>query len=299
MIFNPVKAGPPGAIWHCCNEEVQMAAVFRRLLLAAILLLTAPTAFSNDKALVLGVFPYLTPGKLMQQHAPLRSYIEATMGRPVEIVTAPNFDEFVARTRKGDYDIVLTAPHLGRLAQVRDGYIPLVHTQHELQAVFLARKDSGIRTVSDLRGKRLMVTEQTSLFYQVAEEKLRQDGLVPGQDITLVLTATHNNALYAPVRGEADASVTGSVLWQRAEPEIRAQLVEIGSTKPIQGFIVLASSRLPVDQSTRLRSALLGFADTAEGKGYFASTGLKGFGAVTPNILKSMDPYIDVFLDRK
>jgi phosphonate transport system substrate-binding protein len=276
-----------------------MAAAYRLLLLAAIVLFGAPAAFCDDKPLVLGVFPYITPGKLMQLHAPLRSYIEQTMGRPVEIVTAPNFDDFVERTRRGDYDIVLTAPHLGRLAQVRDHYIPLVHTAHHVIAVFLARKDSGIRNLGDLRGKTIMIAESTSIVSQLAVETLRRAGIEPGKDITIRPTSTHNNALYAPVRREADASVTGIVLWQKVEPDIKDQMVEIGSSKPAPGFMALANPRLTADQANRLQSALIGFPDTAEGRAYINSTGFKGFVAVTPSVLKEMDPYIAVFLDRK
>lgn len=276
-----------------------MAAVYRLLLLVVAVLLAAPAAFCNEKPLVLGVFPYITPGKLMQQHAVLRSYVERTLGQPVEIVTAPNFDDFVARTRNGDYDIVLTAPHLGRLAQVRDGYIPLAFTAHHVVAVFLARNDSGIRSLSDLRGKTIVIAEPTSIVAQLALATLRRAGIEPGKDIIIRASSAHNNALSAPARREADASVTGIVLWQKAEPQIRDHLVEIGTSEPAPGFIVLANPRMPEGQVDRLRAALLGFADTAEGRAYFNSTGFKGLMRVSPSVLKEMDPYIKVFLDRK
>ena len=66
--------------------------------------------------LTLGVFPYVSPVQLAAFHAPLKDYLTKSLGRPVTLVTAPDFNSFVDRTRDGQYDIIFTAPHLGRLA---------------------------------------------------------------------------------------------------------------------------------------------------------------------------------------
>jgi phosphonate transport system substrate-binding protein len=268
-------------------------------LLLAALVTAASFARAAEAPLVLGVFPYISRVQLMAQHAPLRTLIEKTLHHPVDFVTAPDFDQFAQRTKEGDYDVVLTAPHLGRLAQVRDGYIPLVRTGHEVQAVFLARGDSSIRSVSDLKGKTIMIAQPVSIVYQLAAQYLRDHHLVPGKDVTIIPTRTHNNALYAPARGEADASATGVVLWQTAEPAIKAQLVEIGATRTVPGFIVLANHRMPPGDVKKLKTALLHYPQTPEGKAYFDNNHFKGFTTIDPKDMKSMDPYIDVFLDRK
>ncbi len=59
-----------------------------------------------------------------------------------------------------------------------------------------------------------MIAQRVSIIYQMAEHLLREKGLVPGESVTIVETRTHNNAMHAPLRGEADTSVTGTLLWR-------------------------------------------------------------------------------------
>ncbi len=94
-------------------------------------LVLGPSALASENTpLTLGVFPYVTPAQLASFHTPLKDYLAKSLQRPVSLVTAPDFDSFVDRTRKGQYDIIITAPHLGRLAETRDSYKRLAQTGH-------------------------------------------------------------------------------------------------------------------------------------------------------------------------
>lgn len=244
--------------------------------------------------LVFGIFPYVSPGQLMEYHNPLKVYLQSRLQRPVELVTAPDFAEFVARTQKGDYDLILTAPHLGRLAEQRDGYARVVKTGHEVQGIFLVRRDSAIHSLADLKGKKIMIAQPVSVIYQMAIEHLKRNGLVPGKDVTVVTTRTHNNALYGPVQRETEASVTGNLLWANAEANVRAELVEIGRTHAVPGFTVMANKRMPAAQLKRVQALLLDFQNTPEGKAYFQATELAGFGKIDEKSMKSLDSYTQV-----
>lgn len=271
--------------------------ILRRSLLGACLTLVATFSLASDPPLTFGVFPYVSRGQLMDFHTPLKVYLESRLKRPVDLVTAPDFAEFMNRTQKGEYDLILTAPHMGRLAERRDGYVRLVKTGHEVQGVFLVRRDSGLRKLSDLKGKTIMMAQPVSAVYQMAADHLQRNGLVPGRDVTVINTGTHNNALYAPARREADASVTGTLLWNNADPVIRAELVEIDGTRRVPGFMLMANKRVPPEQVKRIQALLLDFEKTEEGKAYFNVTDLKNFDLIDDKTMKSLDPLTRVFTD--
>jgi phosphonate transport system substrate-binding protein len=271
--------------------------ILRRSLLGACLTLVATFSLASDAPLTFGVFPYVSRGQLMDFHTPLKVYLESRLKRPVDLVTAPDFAEFANRTQKGEYDLILTAPHMGRLAERRDGYVRLVKTGHEVQAVFLVRRDSGLRKLADLKGKTIMMAQPVSAVYQMAADHLQRNGLVPGRDVTVISTGTHNNALYAPARREADASVTGILLWSNADPAIRAELVEIDGTRRIPGFMLMANKRVPPEQVKRIQALLLDFEKTEEGKAYFRATDLKNFGLIDDKTMKSLDPFTRILTD--
>jgi len=261
------------------------------LLMAALALYPFCAAASEKTPLVLGVFPYVSPGQLAAFHTPLKEHLATSLQRPITLVTAPDFLTFIERTRAGQYDIIITAPHLGRLAETRDGYLRLAQTGHAVQGIFLARKDSDIHSIEDLKGKSVMIAQKVSIIYQMAEQVLRQKGLVPGESVTIIETRTHNNAMHAPVRGEADASVTGTLLWRVLADEQKNRMRVIGTTEELPGFLLMANKRLAAPDVARIKGLLLDFHLVPGSEAYFATTGYEKFKHIDDRVMQRMDPY--------
>ncbi len=269
----------------------------RTLALALAFALAPIAARAADKpALVLGVFPYVTPVQLAQFHTPLKEHLAKQLGRPVTLVTAPDYMSFVERTREGQYDLIITAPHMGRLAETRDGYQRLAQTGHTVQGIFLAPRDSDIQRLEDLKGKRVMIAQKVSIIYQMAEQLMRQKGLVPGQTVTIVETRTHNNAMHAPLRGEADASVTGILLFRVLEDEQKKRLRVIGATEEAPGFLVMAHRRMSAPDVARIRGLLMDYHLAPDSKAYFAATGYERFRLVDDKVMRRLDAYTAVLI---
>ena len=262
------------------------------------LLFSVMTNAHAEQELTLGVIPYISAGPLIQVHSPLKNYIAKTLGQSVNLVSATDFDSFLDRTKKGEYDILFTAPHFARLAEQRDGYLPIVMTLHHVQGSFLTKKNSPIQSLEDLKGKKVMIAQRTSMLFQLTEYALQQKGLFDGKNITLIETRTHNNALYAPLRDEADASVTGVLLWHSMGQEFKDQLKVIGTTGKVPGFVVLVHPRISVATRNKLKNALLKFGKTPEGVDYFEKSGFIGFDLVSNKIMKDMDRYTKVLTTR-
>jgi phosphonate transport system substrate-binding protein len=263
-----------------------------RFVLFLLVLVLGPSAMASEKTpLTLGVFPYVTPVQLTQFHTPLKDYLAKSLERPVTLVTAPDFDSFIERTREGQYDIIITAPHLGRLAETRDGYKRLAQTRHVVQGIFLTRKDSNIYKIEDLRGKNVMIAQRVSLIYQMSERLLREKGLVPGESVTIIETRTHNNAMQAPLRGEADASVTGTLLWRVLGEEQKDQMRVIGTTEEAPGFMLMANSRLSNQDIAKIKNLLLDFRQVPGSEAYFSATGYERFDPIDDKVMKKLDPY--------
>lgn len=274
-----------------------MACWMRSFAIAFALLLSPGAAQAEERApLVLGVFPYVTPLQLSQFHTPLKDYLARSLGRPVTLVTAPNFMSFADRTRDGQYDILFTAPHLGRLAETRDGYRRMAQTSNTVQGIFLTRKDSGIEKIEDLKDKKVMIAQKVSIVYQMAEQALREKGLVPGETVTIVETRTHYNTIPAHVRGEADALVTGKLVWQLLDDKQKEQLRVIGASQEAPGFLLMAHPRVSAQDVQTIRKLLLDFHQTPGSETYFGTSGFEKFQPVDDRTMKGLDPYIQIFL---
>ena len=268
--------------------------MIKRVLPIVWLILATPMTVYAAEGITLGVFPYVTAGQLVEYHTPLKNYIAKSLSRPTELVTAPDFISFDERTHAGDYDLILTAPHFGRLAERRDGYQRVARTLHEVQAVFLVPKDSNIQKLEDLPGKRIMVGQPASVIYQMAVGDLAKKGLIAGKNITMIETRTHNNALYAPLRHEADVGITGILLWEKLTGEQKEKLRVIHISHGVPGFMLMAHPRISKRDVEKLRRALLTMGKTPEGKKYLNNTGLRGFGTIDDKTMIALDPYTRV-----
>jgi len=280
----------------------------KRTLVAMITLIllspsVVPAAPPGEEALTLGIFPYLSANQMVDQLSPLGKRLEEALGRKVILVSAPDFMSYVERTAKGEYDLVLTAPHMGRLAQTRDGWQLVVQSGQKTATVLLVRKESSIHSIEDLRGKKMAVGDWRSVTYLLAEEAIAQKGLTLGKDVEVVETATFSNVVQSVFLGEVDVGATPTLLWDKWEhvnAEQHSQLREIFRAQPATpSFLVMASPK--TDQATirRLRDSLLSFNDTVTGKSFFQKSQYESFLPLDEATMERIDPYVHVLTEPK
>jgi phosphonate transport system substrate-binding protein len=268
-----------------------------RLLVLLLLVGTRCALAAPQTELVFGIYPYLSPSQIVGQFRPLQQYLSQELGRAVSLQSAPDFDTFVKRTRAGEYDLIFTAPHMGRLAQQRDGYLPVAQTGYPIMVVVLSRRDGPVHSLADLSGGSLAIGARMSMTYQIVNQALTRYGLAMGQQVRFVNTASFSNVLQAVLRGEADAGATGTLLWDIAPLAQRRQLREIYRAPPVPGFLLLAHPRVGADSHQRLKTALFNFKRTATGKAYFQSSRQIDFRPLDEPTLQRIDPFTAVFRD--
>lgn len=273
----------------------KISSYFACLFISLFILSSAATA--EEKPLVFGVFPYLTPRQMVDQFAPLKEHIVRELGHPVTLSTAQDYKNFIERTGEGEYDFIFDAPHLARLAQKRDGYLPLAKTGYNIVILALTRKDSSVQTLADLRGREISIGARMSMTHQIIKEELRKIGLVLGKDVQYQDAAYFTNVLQSVIRGDAAAGATGTLFWDAATSEEKNDLREIFRQKdPVPGFIVAGHPRLGWAMMRKLQEALYTFKDTPEGKAYFQKTHQIDFRPVEEATMRSLDPYTRILV---
>jgi phosphonate transport system substrate-binding protein len=262
-------------------------------LLAALALACAASCARAD-GLVFGVHPHLSATQVVNQYSLLRDLLARSLGRPVTMVSAPDFPSFIERTHKGEFDIVLTAPHMGRLAEKREGWLPVAQTGYQLEIVVLARPDSAVQQRADLRDKAIAIGPRDSMGYQVIAAALAQEGLVLERDIRVIEATSFAKLMHALTRGDAAAGAISRQLWSMAPESQRNAVREIFHAQPAPGFFVMAHPRLGAAAVQSLRKALLNFHAAPEGKAYFRKTQQVDFRPIDDETMRRIDPYTAV-----
>ena len=133
------------------------------------------------------------------------------------MTTARDFKTFHENTIAGKYDVVVTAAHLARLAQIEANFIPLTAYKAINRAVLLESKDHPLRTIQDIKGKNLAFGDRNALIVSQTIGYLQENGLREGVDYTLLETQSHNSAAYPVTTFLYGVSVATSQCQQRFE----------------------------------------------------------------------------------
>lgn len=238
----------------------------------------------SDHEYVFGFLPILSTQKLVERFTPLVNYLSKSLGKPIRMETAPNYAEFLRRTNHDKrYDLLFTAPHFYYMAQREAGYRVIVRVgAPAMHALIVASKEGPIRSVADLRGRSISVTDHLSLGTVLTREYLRRAGIDPDRDVTLVETPTHNASLLSAYKKVTDAAALMVPPFMRAKPEIRNSMRIIASTMDVPHMpISVASSMSPRDREI-VRAALLGLQQSEEGRALLKHLSWPGFAAAAP-----------------
>lgn len=262
------------------------------VLLSFILTTLAPAAGASDRtALRVAVVPYLTTSVLLKLFEPIRTHLESELKRPVELYTAPDIRTHVRRIQKPDFDAVITAAHMGRLAQLDAGYLPVAGFESPLKGIIAVHKNSPIKDIADLKGKTLSVNDRLLLVSIVTLQDLRNRGL-RFEDIRFVSSVTQNSSLLSVAHGDVDAAITAIFTLNQIPETQRQDIRTIYTTERLPNVMFLANPRLPATERDAMRRALTGFGRTPAGEQFFSTSGYNGIVPLDDAYMKTIDIYI-------
>lgn len=196
----------------------------------------------------LGITPFESVERTRSDLQPLAKVIGSMVGVPVVIEPAQSYESLVQAVSKGEVDIALLSPASyvhARRQQPRLHLVGRAITQgvSEYAAFIVVRADDPLHSLADLRGKRMAWVDRMSASgYIYPFGAFRRQGLVPDQLFSdQRFYGTHDLALQALLRGEADACAVASGTFER--------LVTIaGNDRPRAALRILhKTGRIPFD----------------------------------------------------
>ena len=253
----------------------------------------AGTRAQPSAPLEIGVLPNISARVLLTQYQPLREYLARQLQQPVQVSTAPNWTVFHERTLALEYDLVVTAANLARLAQLDRGFQPLVSYAPAIKGLLICAGARPISAASELRGRVLALSNPQSLVSLRGLQWLAEQGLQRERDYKTLKTPTDDSVGSVVVRGDAVAALCSGGEFRAIPDALRPQLQVVNTFAEVPGFVVLASPKLTAAQALAVKERLLQFAGSSEeGKAFFSSTGFAGMREVTAALMASMDPYL-------
>lgn len=263
------------------------------IILACFLGLT-PSWANEEKAqapIRIAVVPYLTANVLFKLFQPIREQLERDLNRPVQLYTAPDIRTHVKRILKPDFDAVITAAHMGRMAQLDAGYVPVAGFDSPLRGIVSVHKNSPIQTLKDIKGRSLSINDRLVLVSIVTLHDLESAGVKLG-DVKVTSAVTQNSSLLAVAKGDVDAAITAIFTLNQIPEAQRQDIRTIYTTDKLPNVMFLANRRLSDEVVTAMQNSLLGFGKSAAGEQFFSTSGFNGIVPLSDAYMKTIDRYV-------
>lgn len=235
-----------------------------------------------------GVLPTLSAKVLLTNYQPLRVYLERELNRPVELISSPNFKRFHQDTLAGDFDLLVTAPHLARLAQMEAGFQPVATYLAVNRPILITSKSRPVQKIDELRGRSLAIFDPLGLIVIQAQQWIEDRGLEQGRDYRAVLFPSHNSVGFSVQQGESLIGITSPAGFKQLSPEILGQVQVFAELPQVPALIWIVHPRMK-PEAERFQTALLRFVETPEGTQFYNGNAYKGMRAVTVEELRSLD----------
>jgi ABC-type phosphate/phosphonate transport system substrate-binding protein len=134
-------------------------------------------AWSSDGKIAIAILPCTDVVMTVKKFSPLAAYLENEAAMKIALVVPRSHAELERAVKHGEIDFALQDPHTYiSLADLFDPDSLLSALSREgtdtQRGVVIARKDSGIRKLGDLRGKRVMFGRQLSAVKWLAAKAL-------------------------------------------------------------------------------------------------------------------------------
>jgi phosphonate transport system substrate-binding protein len=239
--------------------------------------------------LIMGVFPRLSAVDTTRSFQPLARHLSEITGREVRLETAKDFETFWNSVSAQRYDLVHFNQYHYLKSHKMQGYQVIVKNREQgqstLAASLVVRADSPIRSIADLKGKRVIFGGDRSAMqaYVGATYLLRSAGLKSG-DYQEDFAKNPPNAAMAVFFKQADAAGAGDHVLEIAGLAKQVNTGELrylatGEQMPHLPWAVkhTVSSKL----RQQIQAAMLDLSQTAQGKAVLAAMGYDGFAAAT------------------
>jgi phosphonate transport system substrate-binding protein len=242
---------------------------FTATLAAAGLALGVLPPAAAQSSLHLVLTPSQKPTDLLATGEEFGQVLGKLVGVPVRVTVASDYAAVIEALRNRSADLAFVHPG-GYVLAAREANARIVaknlwHGKSSFTARIYVRRESGIKTVEDLRGRTIaFVDPASSSGYVYPMVLLVKRGLVTNRDPKtffkeVVFSGAHDASMRALLNGHVDAIASFDMAREQylKDPAERDKLIFVAETEPIPEAGIAARDGLDPALFARVRAALL------------------------------------------
>ena len=238
----------------------------------------------------LGVFPRRPVAVTHKAFKPLAEYLSQKLGEPVHLVIPKDFKAFWKGVEKKQFDVV----HYNQYHYIKShkdlGYRVIVSNEEfgnkQIAGALSVRKDSGIKSVNDLKGKTILFGggKKAMGSYIAPTAILKTAGLTAGKDYKVKFAKNPPSAVIGVYNNAAEASGSGNVILKIKAVTKKIDANNMSILAESEAFTHLpwaVKDNMPDDKAKKLQNILVELKNSEAGKAILKAAKVTGFYAVT------------------
>ncbi len=202
----------------------------------------------------------------VRKFTPIANYLEQKLGLKVEFTPVNDYPAAVEALVNKKVDLVWFGGFTHVQAKLRSGgkIVPLAQREEDtrFQSVFIAKTNSGIKALADMKGKQVSFGSQSSTSgHLMPRSFLLQAGLNPEKDFRRVAySGAHDATIASVVSGKVDAAALDITVWRKfvSENKVDTKDVDVFYTTPAYfNYNWSVHADMPAALQDRVKKALL------------------------------------------
>ncbi|WP_423226963.1 phosphate/phosphite/phosphonate ABC transporter substrate-binding protein [Mammaliicoccus sciuri] len=238
----------------------------------------------KPKELTIQFVPSQNADTLEAKAKPLEKLLSKELDIPVKVSVSTNYNTIVEAMKSKKVDVGFLPPTAYTLAHDKKAADVLLQAQRygvnkdgsnndklvkSYKSQFVVKKDSGIKSLKDMKGKKIALQDVTSTAgytYPVAE--LLKEGINPINDMKITNVKGHDQAIIALLNGDVDVAVTfqdARNIVKKDQPNVFKDTEIVELTEDIPNDTISVRSDMDDKFRDKLKKAFKDIAKTKEG----------------------------------
>lgn len=221
--------------------------------------------------------------EILLRYEEFAKILEKALGFRLTLVAVRDINVLQHSLETGAYTLVISRPADVLAQAVRDyGYQPVVVSKEPAHALFIVNKDSQLKTIADVRGKRIVTPDRYAYMWRIAYATMRDNNIAMAKE---QVRAMRDQAAigWSMENGFFDVAVVASFsgvgrTWEKNGGRVIARSREVPNTP------LIASPKISPAQIARIRGALSALDSTEEGRAALKKISVAGFKEASPQV---------------
>ena len=225
---------------------------------------------SNPAKLRVALLPDENASTIIQNAAPLKAYLERTLGKDIELVVTTDYSSMIEAMRFGRIEVAYFGPLSYVLAKskapdIEAFAVGVSKGSPTYKSVIITRADGPVKTLADIKGKMVGFGDFASTSsHLIPRALLARKGIVGDTDYKYVFLGAHDAVARAVQSGQVQAGGLSQEIFKSlvAKGSIDgSKVIVLAESDPIPNYPVTMQGYLAPDLKASLRKAFLDLND--------------------------------------